>query len=47
MSTSARSGLADKVWLDLSRIVLDNKDTWRRDLVTLAAIVAKIAAAQD
>lgn len=33
MSTSARSGLADKVWLDLSRIVLDNKDTWRRAAV--------------
>lgn len=38
MSTSARNGLADKVWLDLSRIVLDNKDTWRRAAVAEAGL---------
>ena len=25
--------LADKVWQDLTRLVLDNKDTWRRSAV--------------
>ena len=30
---SARNRLADKVWRDLTRLVLDNKDTWRRAVV--------------
>lgn len=33
MPTSARNRLADQVWADLTRIVLDNKDTWRRAVV--------------
>ncbi|HEX5142807.1 MAG TPA: MarR family transcriptional regulator [Mycobacterium sp.] len=32
MPTSTRDR-ADKVWQDLSRIVMDNKDTWRRSVV--------------
>ena len=30
---SARNHMADKVWRDLTRLVLDNKDTWRRTAV--------------
>ena len=30
---SARNDMADKVWRDLTRLVLDNKDTWRRTAV--------------
>jgi len=35
---NARNRLADQVWLDLSRIVLDNKDTWRRAAVAEAGL---------
>ena len=38
MPTPARNGLADKVWADLTRIVLDNKDTWRRAAVAAAGL---------
>jgi DNA-binding MarR family transcriptional regulator len=34
MPTSARSRLADKAWHELTRLVLDNKDTWRRSAVS-------------
>lgn len=34
MSTSAREELAAQVWQGLNRLVLDNKDTWRRAVVT-------------
>jgi DNA-binding MarR family transcriptional regulator len=34
MSTHLRNRLADKVWHDLTRLVMDNKDTWRRAVVT-------------
>lgn len=34
MPTSARNCLADKVWHDLNRLVMDNKDTWRRSAVS-------------
>jgi len=30
---SAHDALADQVWRDLTRLVLDNKDTWRRSAV--------------
>ncbi len=30
---SARNPLANKVWQDLTRLVMDNKDTWRRSAV--------------
>ena len=33
MSMSTRDRMADKVWRDLTRLVLDNKDTWRRAAV--------------
>ena len=33
MPTHVRKRLADTVWQDLSRLVLDNKDTWRRAAV--------------
>ncbi len=33
MSTSARDRLANKTWQELTRLVLDNKDTWRRSVV--------------
>ena len=35
---NARNRLADQVWLDLSRIVLDNNDTWRRAAVAEAGL---------
>ena len=38
MPTSTRNRLADKVWLDLSRIVLDNNDTWRRAAVAVSEL---------
>ncbi|HEX9178476.1 MAG TPA: MarR family transcriptional regulator [Mycobacterium sp.] len=38
MRTSARNRLADRVWRDLTRLVLDNKDTWRRAVVTEAGL---------
>ena len=38
MPTSARNRLADQVWADLTRIVLDNKDTWRRAAVAAAGL---------
>ena len=34
MSTSAHDALAAQVWQSLNRLVLDNKDTWRRAVVT-------------
>ncbi|MFN8226531.1 MAG: MarR family transcriptional regulator [Mycobacterium sp.] len=38
MPTSTRNRLADTVWADLTRIVLDNKDTWRRAAVAAAGL---------
>ncbi len=38
MPTSTRNRLADKVWADLTRIVLDNQDTWRRAAVAAAGL---------
>ncbi len=38
MPTPARNHLADQIWLDLTRVVLDNKDTWRRAAVAEAGL---------
>src|SRR4051812_49314518 len=34
MPAHTRNRLADKVWHGLTRLVMDNKDTWRRAVVT-------------
>lgn len=38
MATSARKHRADKLWVELTRFVLDNTDTWKRAAVAEAGL---------